>query len=786
MSEITLYSDTSTGKLTTRDGGNVTLRDFVLGDTVVFKLHPLDRFDDTFREARVNVRSLRASFGKALEPPASGAFSLIYASTASDSIATGATHETFLDAVSAWSIVDQVTRPAPSTWIARTTLAASGSPPVIVELANALDPVSFVRIRRYSKLGVWWFECRLIVAPLAWNEDGHDRVLADPPTVTRVYEGRAATDTADGLNELQKLHLPRDFRGTYFLRWNFRVSRLLGTQDGPDEIAAALHAMFTTPGERFLVTNLEPDYAHIEFVGPLGFAPQPEITVQVESFEPGTLTFTVPLIREELCAALRAVPDITAPFEVEIEVVDDDQDAGNPAIPGRILTLFQTPVKILREGIWDEIASIQRTDWLRPRPRNYLTFTPDQIITGQQSYIQVFGNGAAHEFSLPHNLNPDNEPDFAINNLAVYEITGVGRLLTPNADFSADLGDSNVAVLTFASPPAANSLLAVITATGPRSAFQAHTHSIAQIVGLQDVLDALGARLGVIEERLPFTSPSITLAGDKATEIIALADKYFMFPGWFPDGTNFKDAKPPNRPGALLPAIHDATVDNLTVPLVSASGQAGKVFRNVSGAAVQVPGGLGGRGHSLPHNGYLGSDGRIWYVLSRDGATNSFYPQDFEREFFIFPMNDKRMRPGDSMKIEFDLELALLKATSRAQYMLVIEVGDFPQQNTPAPVGINLSDVNWNTTPMLAQRIILSDVRQKHKFGVAIQRSILNAISADVALYGVWEAATVAPTSANFALRARLRQFDTENSVANARGAVAIGFTHAEATLTHA
>ena len=61
-------------------------------------------------------------------------------------------------------------------------------------------------------------------------------VLPVPPTVRRVRTGSAGSETEPPVNELQALHLPPDFRGTYFLRWNYRVSKLLGIEDGPDEI----------------------------------------------------------------------------------------------------------------------------------------------------------------------------------------------------------------------------------------------------------------------------------------------------------------------------------------------------------------------------------------------------------------------------------------------------------------------------------------------------------------------------------------------------------------------
>jgi hypothetical protein len=118
------------------------------------------------------------------------------------------------------------------------------------------------------------------------------------------------------MNELQALHVPSNFRGTYFLRWNFRTTSPIGIDDGPEEIAEALNAMFADAGKRFAATNPEADNAYIEFIGPLAGESQPLITVEVNSFSPGVITFTLPLDRAELAAALRTVAEIELPLEV--------------------------------------------------------------------------------------------------------------------------------------------------------------------------------------------------------------------------------------------------------------------------------------------------------------------------------------------------------------------------------------------------------------------------------------------------------------------------------------
>ena len=141
--------------------------------------------------------------------------------------------------------------------------------------------------------------------------------------------------------------MPSEFAGTYYLQFDFRSSRLIGIEDGPDEIAAALNAMWTDEKTRFVVTNPEANHAYIEFSGPLAAAPWPLISVSVHTFQQGDITFTLDLKTAELATPLRGQSSIQLPFEVEAELSESD----DPAAPGQIVTLFSAPITITREQI---------------------------------------------------------------------------------------------------------------------------------------------------------------------------------------------------------------------------------------------------------------------------------------------------------------------------------------------------------------------------------------------------------------------------------------------------
>jgi hypothetical protein len=785
VSDLDLYADLITRKLVSSDGGAVTLSPFVLGDQLRCTLRTYERSESgDLRERDLRVRTLRASIGKVLAAATSGWFRLWIGDDDTAQIAFDATADAFKTAAQGSGIIDAVENPVAGTWVVKTTRPDSEGPWPIYVHTNKLEPVSFVRVRQFKQLGVWWFECRLIQAPMAFNS-GHERVLPVPPTVRRIRDGSAGSETEPPVNELQALHLPPDFRGTYFLRWNYRVSKLLGIEDGPDEIAAALNAMFEK-GKRFEATNPEPDNAYVEFIGELGGSPQPLITVEVNTFAPGVLTFTLPLDRAEMAAALRAVAEIEVPFEVEAEIVDDGEDIADPAVPGRIITLFQQPVKVVREQIWEEMETVQPIDWLRPpQPRDYIPFTPDQIIVGVQHYVAVFGDGESRSFSFPHNLGTE------AFHLTVRENKSAGKVID---GFNAIIASANELTLDFAEtepPPAHNSLAIVISSAGPRSAFLAHTHTMAQILGLLDALAGVYARLEAIEDLLP-TPNLLTRREGAISQDIEIPDRTEVFPSArLPkdfDPKSLAEGKTDKLPRAagLLPAIHDATVVPIAVPLPPALANAGNVFQNTTTTPLLVPGGLGRRGGYLEPQGYAGSDGRLWYRLSRAAQTNSFYPLDFERELFLLHINEAMWQPDGRFSVEFDLELQLFLANTRAQFLLVIEAGTAPGQATPAPVGENLADVAWQPAPLLSQRIIVSGLKLKHHFGAIIKRSLDNVITAERRLYTAWSAspANAVPPSPGFVLRARLIQFDTENSVRGAKGFVFVALTQAKAQIT--
>lgn len=774
---IALAADLTVNRLITSDGSTFNFPLITEADTLVCTLRTYQRTDaGDLKEIDLPVRTLRASIGKVYTPPTGGTFKLRRTvdgvPTDSDQIAFNATPEAFAAALAPIlpAAVAECSRPADSTWLFRLSTGAE------FELGpggnNRLDPSGLPRVRIWERYtGEYWCEVRLIQTPLAWN-DGHERVLAPPPSVREIRAGSPGSDSQPPVNELQALTLPLAFRGTYFLRWNYRVTRVLGVDDGPDEIADALNKLFDDGAQRFSVTNPEDQNAYIEFIGALAGQPQPEIDVDVNTFAPGVLTFALPLDEGPLGDALRTAPKIDSTFEIELELGDPE----HPEVAGRMLTICRQTITIEREEIWHELDTVRRIDWLRPgQPVNYIPFTPDQIITGQQSYTAVFGNGVSKVHSFPHNLGT-----FNLSGLIVRENIAGGRVLSINTEFRATSPSENELVLAFPDPVAADALVVILTTAGPKSAFQAHTHTMEQIIGLLDKIAQIEGRLDNLEDLLP--TATLARVDNNNPQTIELPEVYALYPGRVPSDMDLKELKAEDveslRPAGLLPAIHDATVTEVTA--MPGTLAAGEVYKNTGTAPIQIVGAGGRKSADVMPGEYFGFDGRFPYRVTRAGDSNSFFPTDMERDLFLVPVTAAMWRAGQRLEVTFEIDLQLVAANTRGQIVVNIAAGTVVSQATPSPTSTNVEKIQWADKPILSQVCYLSDLQMPHTFGALIKRAVDNTLSAEALAYTAWTAAPAEslPSSPGLMLRGYLSNFDTENAVTGAVGFVHFAFTN--------
>ena len=736
------------------------------GQQMTVALRFVDEIGESQVEVQPDIAAIRAALGYVDRRPETGTWKLqVGAGASTGANTTGALDWNIsesalaaaLNALSGGTADYQVSIVQGSFLIRRT----GGEAITLTVRENKLRPVAFGRVRAWQQDGAWIHDLRLIQSPLAWTSSA-EQVLPDAPTVTAVRDGGPDPSGTFIWNEIQALTLPADFRGLYHLKRDYARTPLLSQEDGAEEIAAALNKLLESENASVAVTNPATNTAHIEFLGDLSGINVDLLEVAVFSSPPGDWTFTLDLNTAELWDALRESDELTGlRFEVEVDIyIDpDDHDAGTQTVK-----LWSVEMPIRRPVVWEGLAAAATIDWLRgPSPRDYVPFTLDQVLTGQQqAFSSVVGDGVATEFELDHNL------DSELAQIVVRENSAPGRLLRPD-EYGVTVESSNTITVDFAAganaygAPTASELVVYVVAIGPESVFQTHTHTIGQITDLEDILDDLGDRVTSLEAILPSTGPAATAnSGPGLITVIPEVSEVLFYKGeeeLFTDNgvdTSLLNAK---RATVLLPAVHDGTLtDPLPDPLPAAA--AGTVW--VAGARTLIPGAGGVRSAYVENDGFVASDGRSLYVASRDGTTNSYYPQAFERTLWAMAINDKMLAVNRTLEIAFGVQAQLIHATCKAQWVLSIQVGTFSAETTPSTVGLNLETVTW-ASPVFSQAIVLSRLAQSHFFGVRIKRAS-GGFSLDQQLYGVWGGNDAsAPASANFAIRARLDRFDTEN-----------------------
>lgn len=763
-----LYANLFTGApASTVAGEAYTFPRFRPGEEITYAVRFLDQVNGVLGEVEREIASIRAGLGLVDNPPANGRWALQVGAEAEDTTSgfdwnqDSKTIEDALNAISGVTPHDFRVSQDGGSWLIWRT---SGEEFSLTGVNNSLSPTSFIRVLGGEKNGIWVNEVRLVQASVAFT-DSSDLVLPASPSISEVRAGGSDPSEIFFWNEIQKLTLPPDFKGSYYFKRGYARSEILDSNAGIEEIKTALDAILAPENAHVEVTNPASNVAFIEFQGDLGGTDVPLLEVVVASAPPGDLTFVLDLKRAEAWAALRYLPEVEAIFEVEVTYYIDpeDHDAGT-----RTVKLWSEAVRLVRPLLWNGLSTAQNIDWLRkPSPRTYVPFTPSQIITGAQFYTQVFGDGETTEFTFDHNLDTDN-----IAGVLVRENSSGGTIVSDG--YALVFDDENSLTLTFVDPPDANELVIVIASAGPASVFQAHDHTMSQIVDLVDTLENLGSRVEVLEGSLASTGPGATPASGVGLVITLPTTAevlHYRLPQspWSESGLDLSALS--KRAPYLLPAVHDnSTANNDFDPMPSAESNAGAVFNSVASGNVTLAGGGGIRSSILEPGDFAACDGRLIYPAIVAPGTNSYYPKAFERTLFTLAINDKMLAINRTLDVQFGVQLQTAWADCFAQWVLLVEIGTAPADTTPSPVGLNLEDVEWSAAPIFAQRIILTPEATAHFFGVRIKRES-GGLLLDQQLYGVWSGNNdAAPDTANFLLRARLAYFDTENAVATARG----------------
>ena len=605
-------------------------------------------------------------------------------------------------------------------------------------------------------------------APLA-STASFDLIVPPAPTVSEVQAGGASATTL--WPEIQALKIQPTFKGTYQLRRGFKKTRELSVDDGPDEIQDALSVLADDEGS-FAVSNPATNIAHITFNGSMAGIDQELIEVAVFSAPPGDPTIILDLNTAAIAAALRGAAELKPELEIEVAIQDE-----NDPTKTYTLTPFRAPISLIRELNWEGLETAANIDWLRPPyGRTYVPFTSDQIITGSQHYVAPIGDGVNSDFTISHNLGTRDL------HVTVRQNGGNRAIVEPLA---VTLDGEDDLSITFAEPPAVNGYVVIISTAGPVSAFQTHGHTIAQIEGLQLILDDLGGRVEDLEAFIPTSLPGVS--GTEQTVIAAweLPELFEVFPTRQKiEAKDVPSIKPADLPrvGGLLPAVYVDPLVFTTANVLPTSPVTGVIYQYINTTSpLVIPGYLGRRSTKLSAPGFFAWDGRGFYQVEQVIAGEKvFYPSDFSRELFRIHVNGKQLRIGKQLSLDFSFVAAVFNSNTLVHWGVAIDIG-LPSGNPANPS--NIADVTF-LPPSLDHSFMLTSIPSSHGFGLRMIRKLVEAVDTcvvDRVIYGATEATPTTMTTANFIVRGRLVRFDTDDRQTDPRGLVA--FNGLKATL---
>lgn len=669
----------------------------------------------------------------------------------------------------------------------------TGVTEAITRAQNTLRPISFVRKSTYEVNGTTTQAFRLQRAPFGFTDQFTQKVPAGP-SITRVEAG--GTEGTIEWPEIQKLSTPRDFAGSYRLLTDDEIQRspLLGIGDGPEQVQAAINpdssaetlGLATDADGEFVVTEHPTEPAmFIEFRGSMLGIAQDLLKVRVFDAPAGDFYLTIDLDTAATAEAFRDVDEITVPLEILADFEDeDDSEVVHTDIP-----VFYGSITIVESVNHDDLGTPSNQDFLEPpAAKTYLPVSPDSLTSGVRFYEFLLGDGSdTGPFAVAHNLSSPR------TKVSLRENKADGASLVEGTDFSVVFGDDDQLTITILGDYASdaltsNELSGTVMDLTSTSTWLAHTHTIAEVTGLQTILDAMAEDIAALQASAAgsgITSLPVEGGYSRRRAIPAFGEVYpqlgrnLLEVAEFQRIANLDTSLLPRVAGRLFPALHVSSTESLPVAVSGSrqktvaadSSYAGKVYKNLTGEDVRIP---IGTGWILPANGFAACDGRAWYPVEQYGSSEetTYYPAHLVRQLWIETIEDTELLAGRKFIKRFALSIAALESTSPIYTHVVIEVADLTQDTTPATTGGNIAEDAWAAAPVLSQRLTLTGSPIEAIFGYRVIRDSAGDLTADAFVSGKW-ISTTAPTSARFAVRARLTRFDTVNSVDDVTGFIA-------------
>lgn len=774
-----LYNDLTRGALSDAlGGGDFAFPKLTQNDDITLTLRFAEKVDGAWSQVPRDVRSLRAAIGKLDARPTSGTWKLRAAphgetKVATTALAYNATADQLKAALVALangiesSALTVVTENG--SWLIFSTARLDLAPG-----QNLLRPLAFVVIDEDERAdGTWLYEVRLTQSPAAFV-DQFERVLPPPPVVKPVQDGQ----DVDGIvvPEVQALEIPVWFSGIIRLKRGSRVTAELSTaDDGPEQFQAAMQAALWTDeeienGAEFEVELVADNLMHIRFVGGVVGQDFPLLEIEVVDAPEGDVQFTLSLKTAAIRDLLRAEAEPKAELSILYEVADATAEISENE-PVRLVTGYKGTVTLVRSLIAPDMGADQNIPWLQPEtPKDFKVFSRNQVIFATRNAARALDAGLEHEWE--HGLGSD-----AVTSLIIRENTAGGRVLRDNEyTWTIDGTDSVTITLDESlAPVAADQYAAVLQVAGPEEHFLAHTHTMDDNPWAAPLFADIAARLAALEAK----APTIKLTESTASSGIVwpLPDVASVLPARdlvrgitlpaFTVTTAATDLASVLRRGMLYPALHDAAAEDMPASLGSPANPArfGKVYENVWPKAKS----------GIPSGAFCATNGRRWYEvvqsmadLDPETGKGDWFPAAMKLDLWKVGVNERQLPVGTVLRATWGFDAALIRAKTAAQWVLVVEYGGIREGEEFT--GDNVEAVDWAVDkPLMRQRIVLTDVPQRHDFGLRLARpkkdvSPFWEFKVNGIYYGRSEVEENLPAGIPFALRSRLVEWDTENS----------------------
>lgn len=827
-----VYCNITKGTIGLTSGAGATtgaiLGTLKLGDTLKLSLRLQKDMNGKVVDADQSVQSVKITLGKKDARPTGGYFRLKIGEEETPILSKNASSEEVEEGLNEINESKGVTAKWKVSYVQGSYIASipqtafpSMSSPIEVS-ENKLTPSSFVVIKAWNQDGIQYQSIRLTQAPCVTTND-FSLVVPKIPYFVRILGGQYPSELSMGVDEVQSLRIPGEFRGNFQVKRELAGSQPIGTTADVAVVKDALDTMSKSLGGTYAVvksTTTGDAGFNITFGGKFSQSPQPLLTVNVIDAPNGDVTFSLPLNTTSLMEAIRAGGG-TASLYLEGEASVTDNDAQGST---RTITLFSLPISVTEKLSEATIASLSNTNWaIPPEPSNYIPYSPTQVLFGSQHYETTFGGSPSKTYTITHNLNPPGNSTFYGIHATIRVNENGGRRLRDD-EYTLTYTDNNTIEITTDGDWPANKLVVTISTAGPRSAFQQHQHGISEITGLDDRLQAITNQVDEIISVMPVINNVLT--STNSTEKFAITtplNRTFFLLG----ATKYRDGKTippfaglsgtttttatttlgttatattggdseyfvsvdgdwrlsllPRVPPLLLPAIHDTDVTNTTsVPTIKS---AGGVYKNTSTSNMKV------MGEIVAPNEYIAVANKSVYKVWKPYENKpSFYPTQYEKVLWQSVCTDSLLSVGRRLMVRFGVGAQSFSSNVACKFLLTIEHGPFLEEESNS-YGPNLERLTY-TKKVLEVPVIVSPQPQQNSFGTKISRILRADTSANPITYtevinqdkfinGNWSGATtlngstIAPDTANFAIRAKVTQFDIEN-VDNASGYIQI------------